>query len=247
MLGSLGKAATMVGTLFIVSTPIGNLEDITYRAIRTLKEVSTIAAEDTRRTKKLCTHYGIGTALTSYHDFNKEEKTPVFLERLKEGEHFALVSDAGTPLISDPGFYLVRHAIAAKIPIVPIPGPSAVLAALVASGFPPDAFTFDGFVPRKSGARLRLFERIEKEGRTAILFETPHRLRSTLVALQETVGNRKLIIARELTKLHEEILRGTAEEILESGLPNRIQGEVTIVVEGIPGKKRRPTGNHADA
>ncbi|UCE63613.1 MAG: 16S rRNA (cytidine(1402)-2'-O)-methyltransferase [Nitrospirota bacterium] len=229
----------MVGTLFIVSTPIGNLEDITFRAIRTLKDASTIAAEDTRRTKKLCTHYGIGTPLTSYHDFNKEEKTPVFLQRLQEGEHIALVSDAGTPLISDPGFFLVREALAAKIPVVPIPGPSAVLAALVASGFPPDAFTFEGFVPRKSGARLQLFKRLDNEGRTTILFETPHRLRSTLEVLQETMGDRTLVVARELTKLHEEILRGTAQELLESKLTKGVKGEVTIVIEGKPGKKRK--------
>lgn len=229
----------MVGTLFIVSTPIGNLEDITFRAIRTLKDASTIAAEDTRRTKKLCTHYGIGTPLTSYHDFNKEEKTPVFLQRLQEGEHIALVSDAGTPLISDPGFFLVREALAAKIPVVPIPGPSAVLAALVASGFPPDAFTFEGFVPRKSGARLQLFKRLGNEGRTTILFETPHRLRSTLEVLQETMGDRTLVVARELTKLHEEIMRGTAQELLESKLTKGVKGEVTIVIEGKPGKKRK--------
>ena len=229
----------MVGILFIVSTPIGNLEDITFRAVRTLKEASTIAAEDTRRTKKLCTHFGIGTPLTSYHDFNKEEKTPIFLHRLQEGDHIALVSDAGTPLISDPGFFLVRQAIAAKIPVVPIPGPSAVLAALVASGFPTDAFSFDGFVPRKSGARLQLFKRLETEGRTTILFETPHRLRSTLEALRDTVGTRPLAMARELTKLHEEILRGTAQELLQSVLTKRIKGEVTIVIEGKAGKIRK--------
>lgn len=234
----------MPGTLFIVSTPIGNLEDITLRAIRTLKEVSAIAAEDTRRTRKLCTHYGIGTPLTSYHDFNKEEKTPVILQLLREGAHIALVSDAGTPLISDPGFYLVRQAIAAKVPVVPIPGPSAVLAALVASGFPPDRFSFEGFVPRKTGARLELFKRLDHDGRTSILFETPHRLQSTLEALQETVGDRKLVIARELTKLHEEILRGTAEEILHSGVIQRIKGEITIIIEGKSGKKRKGSLSH---
>lgn len=231
----------MAGTLYIVSTPIGNLEDITFRAIRTLKEVSTIAAEDTRRTKKLCTHYGIGTPLTSYHDFNKEEKTPVLLHRLHEGDDIALVSDAGTPLISDPGFYLVRLAIAAHLPVVPIPGPSAVLTALVASGFPTDAFTFDGFIPRKSGARLQLFKRLENEGRTVILFETPHRLHSTLEVLRDLMGERKLVIARELTKFHEQIWRGTAGEILQSGLMQGLKGEVTIVMEGKSGKKRNAT------
>ena len=229
----------MPGTLFIVSTPIGNLEDITFRAIRTLKEVSAIAAEDTRRTQKLCNYYEIGTPLTSYHDFNKEEKTPVLLKRIQEGDSIALVSDAGTPLISDPGYYLVKHAILAKIAVVPIPGSSAPLAALVASGFPSDAFTFEGFVPRKTGARLQLLNRIEEEGRTSILFETPHRLKSTLEAIKETLGERRLMIARELTKLNEEILRGTAEEILQSGLVQRAKGEITVLIEGRAGKKRK--------
>ena len=230
----------MAGTLFIVSTPIGNLEDMTFRAVRILKEVSAIAAEDTRRTQKLCNYYEIGTPLTSYHDFNKEEKTPVLLKRIQEGGSIALVSDAGTPLISDPGYYLVRQAILAKIPVVPIPGSSAPIAALVVSGFPPDAFTFEGFVPRKSGARLQLLKRIEEEGRTSILFETPHRLKSTLEAIRTVLGERKLIIARELTKINEEILRGTAEEILQSGLAQRVKGEITVLIEGKPGKKRKP-------
>ena len=233
----------MAGILFIVSTPIGNLEDITLRAIRTLKEVSAIAAEDTRRTQKLCNYYEIGTPLTSYHDFNKEEKTPVLLKRIHEGGSIALVSDAGTPLISDPGYYLVRQAILAKITVVPIPGSSAPLAALVASGFPPDAFTFEGFVPRKPGGRLQLLKRIEEEGRTTILFETPHRLKSTLEAIRAALGERNLMIARELTKLNEEILRGTAEEILQSGLAQRVKGEITVLIEGRPGKKRKQHPN----
>ena len=236
----------MTGTLFIVSTPIGNLEDMTFRAIRILKEASAIAAEDTRRTQKLCTYYDIGTPLTSYHDFNKEEKTPVLLKRLQEGASLALVSDAGTPLVSDPGYYLVRQAISANITVVPIPGSSAILAALVTSGFPPDAFTFEGFVPRKSGARRTVFQRLEEEGRTAILFETPHRLLSTLGAIRETLGERKLTVARELTKVNEEIMRGNAEEILQSDLAKRVKGEITIVIEGKSGKKRKHPMNSVE-
>ena len=149
------------------------------------------------------------------------------------------MSDAGTPLVSDPGYYLVREAILVNITVVPIPGCSAVLAALVASGFPPDAFTFEGFVPRKSGARRTIFQRLEEEGRTAVLFETPHRLLSTLEAIRETLGERKLIVARELTKVNEEIMRGNAEEILQSDLAQRVKGEITILIEGKPGKKRK--------
>ena len=169
----------------------------------------------------------------------KRKKTPVLLKRIQEGGSIALVSDAGTPLISDPGYYLVKHAILHEIAVVPIPGSSAPLAALVASGFPPDAFSFEGFVPRKTGARLQLLKRIEEEGRTMILFETPHRLKSTLEAIRDTLGERRLMIARELTKLNEEILRGTAEEILQSGLVHRIKGEITVLIEGRAGKKRK--------
>ena len=202
--------------------------------------MSAIAAEDTRRTQKLCTFYGIGTPLTSYHDFNKEEKTPVLLKRLQEGAvDIALVSDAGTPLVSDPGFYLVRQAIKAKITVVPIPGSSAPLAALVTSGFPPDAFVFEGFVPRKTGARQAFIKRLGEETRTSIVFETPHRLTSTLEVIREFLGERRLMIGRELTKMNEEILRGNAEEILQSGIAQRAKGEITVVIEGMPKKKRR--------
>ena len=170
----------MNGILYIVSTPIGNLEDITYRAHRILNEVDFIAAEDTRHTQKLCSHYGISTTLTSYHDFNKENKTPVLLEKLQEGCSIALVSDAGTPLISDPGYYLLTRAIEADIRVVPIPGPSAILAALTASGLPTDAFHYEGFLPKKSAARFRMLQILVEETRTIILFETPHRIKITL-------------------------------------------------------------------
>ena len=205
-----------------------------------LKEVSIIAAEDTRRTQKLCVHYGITTPLTSYHDFNKEEKTPVLLNRLQEGSHIALVSDSGTPLISDPGYYLVKHAKLAKFPVVPLPGPSAVLAALASSGLPTDAFVFEGFLPRKIGAKTQLLRSLVDDRRTIILFETPHRFLSTLKIIQEIFGQRKLVVARELTKIHEEIVEGTIEEILEAYTERKVKGEITLVIEGKrPAKKQK--------
>lgn len=222
----------MVGSLYIVSTPIGNLEDLTFRAVRILKEVTIIAAEDTRRTQKLCRHYGVETPLTSYHDFNKKEKTAILLKRLQEGATIALVSDAGTPLISDPGYYLVTRAIAEKIPIIPIPGPSAVLSALSASGLPTDTFLFHGFLPRKPGPKARLLKSLCDEPRTLIFFETPHRLRHTLKAIHETLGARRMVLARELTKMHEELIRGTVEEVIEAAAVSSLRGEITLVIEG---------------
>ncbi|GJL53593.1 MAG: ribosomal RNA small subunit methyltransferase I [Nitrospirales bacterium] len=227
----------MTGTLFIVSTPIGNLEDMTLRAIRTLKDVSIIAAEDTRRTQKICTYYDIQTTLTSYHDFNKEEKTPVLLQRLEEGTDVAIVSDAGTPLISDPGYYLTRAAIAQQISVVPIPGASAILAALTASGLPPDTFVFQGFLPKKSGARTQILTKLVEETRTIILFETPYRIRITLESIQQVFGSRQIVIARELTKLNEEFLRGSAEDLLHTRLAQRVKGEITLLIEGLHTKK----------
>ncbi|MCA9470783.1 MAG: 16S rRNA (cytidine(1402)-2'-O)-methyltransferase [Nitrospirales bacterium] len=228
----------MTGTLFIVSTPIGNLEDITFRAVRTLNEVGIIAAEDTRRTQKLCTHYNIHTPLTSYHDFNKEDKTPILIARLEQGENIAIVSDAGTPLVSDPGYFLVRATIKQEIPVVPIPGASSILAALTASGLPPDAFVFQGFLPRKSGQRTQFLTRLANEPRTIILFETPYRIRLTLEAIQEIFGSRQIVIARELTKLNESFIRGTAEALLKNGLPSRVKGEITVLIEGFREKHR---------
>jgi len=230
----------MTGTLYIVSTPIGNLEDLTYRAHRILQEVHIIAAEDTRHTQKLCGHYEIGTTLTSYHDFNKEEKTPVLLEKIREGQSIALVSDAGTPLISDPGYYLLTRAIAEGMPVVPIPGPSAILTALAVSGLPTDAFRYEGFLPKKSGARSRVLQALAEEPRTIILFETPHRIKATLGEIQEIFGNRQLVIARELTKNYEEIIRGSAEEILKKYKTQSPKGEMTLVIAGKPKPKRQP-------
>jgi len=228
-----------MGTLYIVSTPIGNMEDFTYRAHRILKEVNVIAAEDTRHTQKLCTHYGISTALTSYHDFNKEEKTPVLLQRIVEGNSVALVSDAGTPLISDPGYYLVTRAIQQDIRVVPIPGPSALLAALSISGLPTDAFRFEGFLPRKSTAKSRLLQELLEETRTTILFETPHRIHHTLTLIHDLLGRRRLSLSRELTKTYEETIRGPAEELLRTCQVKPFKGEITLVVEGRKKVKRR--------
>ncbi len=210
---------------------------MTFRAIRTLKEVSIIAAEDTRRTQKLCTYYDIQTPLTSYHDFNKEEKTPILLQRLAEGSDIAIVSDAGTPLISDPGYYLARATITHQIAVVPIPGASAILAALTASGLPPDAFVYQGFLPKKSGARTQVLTQLVEEPRTIILFETPYRIRITLESIQQVFGSRQVVVARELTKLNEEFLRGSAEDLLKTGLAQRVKGEITVLIEGLRTKK----------
>lgn len=230
----------MPGTLYLVSTPIGNLEDLTFRAHRILQEVSVIAAEDTRHTQKLCRHYKIHTSLTSYHDFNKEEKTPVLLELLEGEKSIALVSDAGTPLISDPGYYLVTRAIAIDVPVVPIPGPSSVIAALSVAGLPTDAFTFIGFLPKKSSARTRLLQSLQEDSKTIILFETPHRIKATLLTIKEIFGDRRIAIGRELTKTHEEVIRGTAREILLS-TPSRVfKGEMTLVIQG-KGKRTKRT------
>ena len=231
----------MDGTLFVVSTPIGNLEDITFRAVRTLKETSVIAAEDTRHTQKLCNYYQIGTPLTSYHDFNKETKTPLLLHRLQEGLSVSLVCDAGTPLISDPGYYLVRRATEKKIPVVPIPGPSSILAALCASGLPTDQFRFEGFVPKKPGAREKLFHYLKEQPGTLIFFDTQHRVLKTLSDMLSIVGNRQIVVARELTKLNEEFLRGTIEEVAQHLVQKPIKGELTILVEGMSARKRKRT------
>ena len=202
------------GALYIVSTPIGNLEDITLRALHLLKSVNLIAAEDTRHTKHLLTKYAIPTVLTSYHDHNKEEKTPVLIQRLQEGQSLALVCDAGTPGISDPGFYLIRRCIQERIPIIPVPGPTAAIAALTVSGLPTDAFFFAGFLPKKRTARLNRLTTLKDQTATLILYESPHRLTKTLKDSLEVLGNRQAVIARELTKVFEEVIRGSLEELL---------------------------------
>src|SRR5215510_6899047 len=196
------------GTLFIVAPPIGNLEDITVRALRVLREVALIAAEDTRRTAHLLARHAIATKTTSLHEHNEHQKTASLVERLRAGESIALVSDAGTPTVSDPGGELIAAAIAAGIRVEPIPGPSAILAALAASGLPHDSFTFLGFPPIKGKERRVWFERLKTVGRTVVFFEAPHRIARTLEELASKIGNRPIFLGRELTKSHEELVRG---------------------------------------
>jgi len=219
------------GTLYIVATPIGNLEDITLRAIRVLKEVDTIAAEDTRHSQKLLNKFDIHTPLTSYHDHNKEEKAPVLVARLLEGKNVALVSDAGTPGISDPGYFLINLAIDQKIPVVPIPGATAAIAALSISGLPTDSFVFECFLPSKHTARLKRLEVLAKEERTLIFYEAPHRITQTLDDMHAVLGDRKAVLTRELTKVHEQVIRGTLSEVKEQLEAGSMKGEFTIILQ----------------
>ena len=216
------------GTLFVVATPIGNLEDITLRALRILREVSIIAAEDTRRTAHLLARHAIATPTTSLHAHNERQKAPALVERLLKGESVALVSDAGTPTISDPGVQLIAAAVAAGVRVEPIPGPSAILAALTASGMLADSFTFLGFPPTKTKDRRQWFDRLRRAGGIVVFFEAPHRIERTLTDLRSTAGNCPISLSRELTKTHEESVRGPINEILAGGIEQR--GEFTVVV-----------------
>jgi len=218
----------MSGTLHVVATPIGNLEDITLRALRVLREVAVIAAEDTRHTAKLLTHHGIGTPTVSFHEHNARARTPQLLARLARGESIAVVSDAGTPGVSDPGRELVRACIDAGIAVDPIPGASALLAALVASGFPVAPVTFLGFPPVKANDRSRWISDISNRTETVVFFEAPHRIGAFLDAAGKYLGDRLLVIGREITKVHQEFLRGTASELAERLKIAR--GEFTVVV-----------------
>ncbi len=220
------------GTLYIVATPIGNLEDITLRAIRILKEVDLIAAEDTRHTRHLLDKYQIENQLTSYHDHNKEEKAPILVARLLEGKNIALVSDAGTPGISDPGYFLINLAIDQSVSVVPIPGATAAVAALSISGLPTDSFVFEGFLPPKQTARLKRLQELSGEKRTIIFYEAPHKIVKTIEDLLQVLGDRRAVITRELTKIHEETLRGTLSEIRQHLNKTTIKGEFTIVLHG---------------
>jgi len=228
------------GTLYIVSTPIGNLEDITLRALRILKEVDLIAAEDTRHTGLLLRHFGIQKPLTSYFEGNELKKREFILSRLKQGERIALVSDAGTPGISDPGFRLVQLAIDNEIPVVPIPGPSAVITALSVAGLPTDAFLFRGFLPHKSKKRRDLLQELGNVRETLVFYESPHRLSQTLKDIFDLLGDREMVSTRELTKIYEEILRGTVSEILNQIAEKKLKGEITLVIEGKTRKKGDP-------
>jgi 16S rRNA (cytidine1402-2'-O)-methyltransferase len=215
--------------LYIVSTPIGNLFDITVRASKVLAECSLILAEDTRTSKRLLDHLGINTRMSAYHDFNKEKVTPGLIASLKDGIEIALITDAGTPGVADPAFYLVRAAIAENIAVAPVPGASALLAALVASGLPTDRFIFENFLPNKGTQRRKIFESLKNEPRTVVFYETPHRIVKTLEDIKATLGGVRIVIARELTKIHEEFLRGSAQELLAHFATHPPRGEMVIL------------------
>jgi 16S rRNA (cytidine1402-2'-O)-methyltransferase len=222
----------MPGTLYVVSTPIGNLEDITHRAIRVLGEVDLIACEDTRHTRKLLDRYGITTKTISYHEHNEQERSRELIDLLAGGTNLAVVSDAGTPGISDPGFRLVRLAIARELSVVPVPGPSALITALVASGLPTDEFFFGGFLPARSGARQTRLNELRSIPSTLIFYEAPHRLAAALSDAHEILGEREAVVARELTKLHEEISRGRLSELaarFSSG--ENARGEIVLIID----------------
>jgi 16S rRNA (cytidine1402-2'-O)-methyltransferase len=223
---------TLAPGLYLVATPIGNLEDITLRAVRVLKEADLIACEDTRQTQKLLNHYGITSRTTSYHEHNELTRAPELVLELEQGARIALVTDAGMPGISDPGFRLISLAIRHHVPVVPIPGASAFLAALVASGLPTDSFRFSGFLPAKRGQRRALLESIRESPRTQVFYEAPHRVKEALEDVVEILGGeRYVVIAREVTKLHEEFLRGHAAVILETmNARGDIKGEITLMI-----------------
>lgn len=228
----------MKGTLYIVSTPIGNLEDITLRALRVLKEVDVIAAEDTRHSLKLLSHYGISKPLISYWGEKEKAKAEEMLRVLNSGRTVALISDAGTPGISDPGSILIGKALEEGIRVVPVPGPTAVIAALSMSGFSTDAFIFRGFLPVKASQRLKELKGLSLDPRTIVLYEAPHRIQETLADIAETFHDRRAVVIREITKFYEEVLRGTAAGILELLESSKIAGEYVIVLEGRPEEKR---------
>src|SRR5437879_8961890 len=225
-----GAANSAGGCLYLVGTPIGNLEDITLRALRILKEVAQVACEDTRHTQKLLTHYDIHKPLVSYHEHNELTRAPELVVALEQGAKIALVSDAGMPLVSDPGHRLVTLCLRHHIPVVPIPGPSALLASLSASGLPGEEFLFVGFLPARSGERRRALERLRIDDRTIILYEAPHRVAECVADAREVLGNRSACIAREVTKMHEEFLRGKLSELSTSLEERPARGEITLLI-----------------
>ena len=233
--------APLPRALYVVATPIGNLEDITLRALQVLRDADVIAAEDTRRTRILLAHYGVATPLTSYYEQNKHARGPELVRRLQAGARIALVTDAGTPGISDPGFHLVRLCHAAGIPVVPVPGPSALVATLSVAGVPADRFVFEGFLPQKPGRRRARLEVLRALGRPVVLYESPHRLAATLAVVAEVFGSAEVVLAREVTKRFEEFRRGTAAELLAHVGAAGIRGEVTLVVNpGAPAADLEP-------
>ena len=233
---------TSTGTLYVCGTPIGNLADITIRALDVFRNVDLIAAEDTRRTRKLLAHYEIHTRTISYHEHNELSRAPELIEMIKEGKSVALVTDAGMPGISDPGAHLVDSALSNNLKVVSIPGPSAVISALSVSGFSADEFTFVGFLPRKGKRRNEALEGLAEETRVAVIYESPYRLSRTLLDLEAVLGgNRKIVVTRELTKLHEEVIKGTLEELSQKFSERTVKGEITIVVGG----KEKEKGHQA--
>ena len=220
--------------LYLVATPIGNLEDVTLRALRILKEVDQIACEDTRHTLKLLGHYNIQKPLISYHEHNELTRAPELVVAMEQGAQVALVSDAGVPLVSDPGYRLVTLCLRHHIPVIPIPGPSALLAALSASGLPNEEFLFAGFLPARSGERRRALERLRIEDRTIILYEAPHRIEETLADAHEILGDRPACIAREVTKIHEEFRRGSLSALAASQAEKPARGEITLLIGPVP-------------
>ena len=227
-------------SFYLVSTPLGNLADLSPRAVEVLRSVDLVLAEDTRTARRLFARHGVETPTRSYHDHNKERVTPAIVERLRAGERMALVSEAGTPGISDPGFYIVRALVEEGISFTAIPGPNAAIDALVLSGLPTDRFTFRGYLPRKSGRLERAIGEARDDPGTTIFFESPHRLLATLAVMDRVLGDRRVAVARELTKMHEEVARGTAADLLERFGSSGVRGEVTLVIEGA-GKRPRGT------
>jgi 16S rRNA (cytidine1402-2'-O)-methyltransferase len=245
-----GESQSKLGgpTLYLVATPIGNLEDITLRALRVLKEVDLIACEDTRQTQKLLSHYGIQTRTVSYHEHNEMTKAAELVVDLEGGAKIALVSDAGMPGISDPGFRLIALAVRHHVPVVPIPGASAFLAALVASGLPTDSFRFSGFLPAKSAQRRKLLESVRESPRTQVFYEAPHRLLETLEDVVNVLGgDRHVVVAREVTKIHEEFLRGRAEEVLQRlKARGEVKGEITLLIAKPESSELRAAGSEVN-
>src|SRR5437870_8428464 len=235
----------MPGTLYIVPTPIGNLEDITHRALRVLREVELIACEDTRRTGVLLSHFGIKTKTTSYHEHNERERTAQLCKLLEEGKSLAIVSDAGTPLISDPGFRIVNAAIEHEIEVIPIPGPVAFVSALVASGLGCDQFLFAGFLPARRKARRDRLEQLREIAATLILYEAPHRIAATLKDALEALGDRQAVVARELTKIHEEFARGRLSELAERYSQGVARGEIVLLISGSEPERASAAGTQS--